>query len=414
MYKTVCCMLAGFIAGVCAADTLDGREITLKAGAQASAHAPVALPYEGEAPDTSVAVFDEEADKSYPVTIRDGQFVFILESLEAQKKHTCQVKVLDKAEAPGVVIKEQEDADVLEVYINGEHFTNYNYSNENKKPFLWPVYAEGGVTITRNWPMGEVEINSVGKDSDDHVHHRSIWTSWGDLNGVDCWGEGGGSGFQHSEEVTWGVGDAYGWIHAKNVWQDKDHQPVIDEEREYRFYAGPAGARIFDVAVTFTASQGAVKFGDTKEGGILAFRIRPEIEARGQKGGTIVNAEGAKGERGCWGKPSTWTDYFGEVADVGVRGIAVFDHPTNLRHPTCWHIRGYGLNGANCFGLSYFTEREQKRQGEQPLNGDYLLDAGKSLTFKYRVLIHSGDAEAVQVADRYADYASPPEAQWAE
>jgi len=416
MHKTACCvMLMGLLTSMCAADALGGRAVVVKAGPEISAHVPVAVPYDAAAPDTGVVLVDKKTAASYPATIRDGQLVFVLGDkglqplAKAEEKHTFEVQVLEAAVEPAVVITKVEDADALEVRVNGEHFTTYHYSNLNKKPFLWPVHVEGGVGITRNFPMGPDELAH-----EDHVHHKSIWTSYGDLNGTDCWGEGGNSGFQHTNDVTYGSGAAYGWIHAKNVWQDKDHAPVIAEEREYRFYATPAGARLFDVTVTFTATEGPVKFGDTKEGGILSFRVRPEIEATKGRAGTIVNAQGATGERGCWGQPSPWCDYYGEIPGVGVRGIAVFDHPTNLRHPTRWHVRGYGLNGANCFGLSYFTEREQKKKGEKPLNGDYLLEADQSLTFNYRVMIHSGDHEAAQVADRFANYATPPEAQCAD
>ena len=127
----------------------------------------------------------------------------------------------------------------------------------------------------------------------------------------------------------------------------------------------------------------------------------------------IQNAEGAKGEDACWGKKSPWTDYWGDVPSKGKRGIAVFDTPGNLRYPTNWHIRNYGLNGANCFGLKAFTEKDAKAKGVEPENGDFVLENGKSITFKYRVIIHSGDTDEAKIADRYADYTTPPQASWA-
>ena len=66
----------------------------------------------------------------------------------------------------------------------------------------------------------------------------------------------------------------------------------------------------------------------------------------------------------------------------------------------------YGLNGANCFGLSYFTNKKE--------NGDYTLEEGQALTFKYRVIIHSGDVNEARIAERFNDYANPPEASWAD
>jgi hypothetical protein len=218
------------------------------------------------------------------------------------------------------------------------------------------------------------------------------------VNGADCWGEGGKSGYQYSGDVKFESGDDYGWITAKNTWLANDREPVLIEEREYRFYPSPASGRIFDVKVTFKADYGDVKFGDTKEGGIVALRIRDCMNERG--GGTITLANGDTTEGKCWGKPSPWCDYSGTIEGVGVRGITVFDHPGNLRHPSRWHVRSYGLMGANCFGLSYFTEKEEKK-----LNGDYLLKDGEELVFNYRVYVHSGDAKEARVAEQYDAYA---------
>lgn len=396
-------LIVGIAAAAFGADALAGRKITVTGGDAASSLVPVCIPYDGAAGDKAVAVADAKGGKTYPATVRDGQLVFVLDSLGAKEVRTLEVKTA--ASEPQVALAKVDGKDEITVTINGEHFTTYHYSNDSKKPFLWPVYCEGGAGITRDWPMG------ASQGVEDHPHHKSIWTAYGDLNGVDCWGEGENSGYQHSGEVTFGSGGAYGWIRAKNVWQDKDHKPVVDEAREYRFYASPAAARLFDETVTFTAPYGEVKFGDTKEGGIFAFRIRPEIQA--DKGGKIVLSTGASGEANSWGKPAAWCDYFGELSGVGVRGIAVFDDASNLRHPTSWHVRAYGLNGANCFGLSYFTEKDQKAKGQPPLNGDYVLKAGETLTFKYRAMIHSGDSESAQVAAHFADFAAPPKAEWA-
>ncbi len=390
--------LFGLVAGVCSAQSLDGRVIVLDAGDHISRDMPVALPYDAPAPEGRVSVVEAKTGKSFPATVRGGRFVFVPEGAMPNTTHVYKVQVHTDTRPPKVLIKKKSGASELDVFIEDKPFTVYHYSNDNKKPFLWPVYGEGEVTVTRNWPMGPTEGH------DDHEHHKSIWTAYGNLNGTDWWGEGEGSGRQRSDEVTWASGEAYGWIHAKNTWLDKEGQPVVDEEREYRFYTGPPEARIFDATITFTASYGDVLFGDTKEGGIMALRIRPEIE--GNRNGAITNAAGQKGEKACWGKPSPWCDYAGMIEGVGVRGIAIFDHPSNLRHPTRWHVRDYGLNGANCFGLSRFTHGKE--------NGDYTLKEGEKLTFRYRVLVHSEDAGAARVADRYADYATPPKVRWQE
>ena len=54
----------------------------------------------------------------------------------------------------------------------------------------------------------------------------------------------------------------------------------------------------------------------------------------------------------------------------------------------------------NPFGVSTF-------EGEGP-SGEYVLPAGESLRFRYRIYIHKGDATEGEVAAQHADYASPP------
>jgi len=38
-------------------------------------------------------------------------------------------------------------------------------------------------------------------------------------------------------------------------------------------------------------------------------------------------------------------------------GIAVFDHPSNPRHPTTWHVRDYGLFAANPLGCTILKRK---------------------------------------------------------
>lgn len=395
-------LAAAVAAGVAMAqDDLQGRRISMEAAGHQSLNVPLTLPYEGAlAEGAIVQVKQLDTGRMYPATVRNGEFVFVPEGAMPESPHVFEVEVREDAKPPKVQVTKREGEDAVDVLIDDVPFTAYHYSNENKKPFLWPVLGEGGVHVTRDYPMGEVQI------SEDHPHHKSMWSAYGEVNGADCWGEGGNSGFQASGEVTYGSGDAYGWVHAKNIWQNGEHQPVVDEEREYRFYPGPEDARIFDVTVTFTASYGDVLFNDTKEGGIMAVRVNDHMDV--DHGGVITNSEGQVGEGEAWGQPAAWCDYSGAIGDAGVFGVTVFDHAENLRHPSRWHVRNYGLMGANCFGLSYFTK------GKGDLDGDYTLKNGETLTFKYRTYVHSGDVTKAKVADRYADYATPPSVRWEE
>ena len=78
-------------------------------------------------------------------------------------------------------------------------------------------------------------------------------------------------------------------------------------------------------------------------------------------------------------------------------GLAIFDHPTNPRHPTWWHVRDYGLFAANPFGIHDF---EKKEKGA----GDLTIEPGGSITFKYRFYIHEGDEKQGKVSEAYERY----------
>lgn len=389
------------------AQPLEQRTITLKSGDQKSINAPVSLPYDGEVPEGIIRAIQEGTGRSAPATIRNGEFVFVPEGAMPKQtlSYTIELYKREAAPAPHVRVEKQANADIVDVFIDDELLTSYHYGTQWKKPFLFPINTEAGAELMREVPM------DPATQPKDHPHHKGIWTAHGDVNGADCWDEGPNSGYQHTEEVTFGSGNAYGWIHAKNTWLNKEKQPVVNEEREYRFYATPSSGRLIDESITFTAAYGDAKFGDTKEGGLVAYRMRPELC---EKGGTgiITNADGDQHEDTVWGKPSNWCDYSGTLENVGWRGIAVFDNPGNLRHPTSWHARNYGLNGANCFGYSYFSEKEYNKP-LMPANGDHLLKSGDKMTFNYRIYLHTGDVKEAAVADRYEDYVSPPKAEWA-
>lgn len=392
-------VLVSFSGLATAADlAAEAKTLKVTGGKATVQHVPVVASWPDATAASAVKLVDVESGEEISATVRDGELVAVLPELKAGAERRFAVKAGEAAATPRVHLEPHSGADAVDVVIDGERFTAYHYTNENRKPFLWPVNAEGGVTVTRNWPMGEPDKTR------DHPHQKSAWTAYGDIKGVDAWGEAGNkAGYQYSEEVTFGGGDAYGWIAADNVWQNNDHEPVLTESREYRFYATPASGRLFDVKVTFTADHGDVTFGDTKEGGIMAVRMADVLREAGGTG-TIRNSEGGVGARECWGKPAAWCDYSGELEGRGVRGLAIMDHPDNLRHPTHWHVRDYGLMAANCFGYSDFIGASE--------NGDYVLEDGESLTFKYRVYVHSGEPDAAHVAEHYAAFATPPKAEW--
>ncbi len=126
----------------------------------------------------------------------------------------------------------------------------------------------------------------------------------------------------------------------------------------------------------------------------MAIRTHPKLEIA--KGARALNSEGVQG-RDIWGKRAKWVDYSAEI-DGKVLGVAIFDHPSNPRHPTWWHARDYGLIAANPFGIRDFQRKPAKE-------GDYKIPKGESVRFAYRFVFHSGDAKSARVASLYEEWA---------
>jgi len=280
----------------------------------------------------------------------------------------------------------------LRIEVNGKHFTDYIYEGYSR-PILFPILGPGGAKITRNYPLAEGE-----NEERDHPHHKSFWWGHGDMNGVDFWAEPSNSknaGKVVQQEFSKVASGTTGIIGTRNKYLDKDGKEVCTDERTLKIYSSEPG-QMFDFEITIHASNGDLTFGDTKEG-TMAMRLAETIRLKGKVGhGHIINSEGVRDDQ-TWGKHANWVDYYGPVEGKTV-GVAIFDHPSNPRHPTTWHVRDYGLFAANPFGLHDFEKKPADA-------GNLTVKAGDKITFKYRFLIHSGDEQQAKVKQAYEEYA---------
>jgi hypothetical protein len=276
----------------------------------------------------------------------------------------------------------------LRVEVDGQFFADYVYEGYSR-PFLYPLIGPNGAKMTRNWPIAEAE-----NEERDHPHHKSLWWAHGDMNGVDFWAEGTNSGKTVHQEFTAIESGKIGVIKSRNNYVAKDGKIVCTDERTLRIHPGSSG-RAFDFEITLHAGKDGLTFGDTKEG-TMSMRLAETMRLKGKVGkGHIVNSEGVR-DGATWGKRAKWVDYYGPVNDKTV-GVAIFDHPSNPRHPTWWHVRDYGLFGANPFGINDF---EKKGKGA----GDLKVNPGEKITFRYRFYIHSGDEKEGKVSEEFDRY----------
>ena len=291
----------------------------------------------------------------------------------------------------------------IRVEIGGHLFTEYIYAGADR-PYCYPILAPDGTPLTRDFPMK----NTPGEDHD-HPHHRSLWFAHSDVNGIDFWNEGTAGNSRAKGKI---VHDAIletssggiGTIRASDRWVAPSGKVFCTDETTIRFQ-GTADARIIDYEVTIQAPKDAPAFfGDDKDG-TMAMRLAQWMTLPHKNGkmdmpgsGHIVTANGDRDSK-AWGKRADWCDFYAP-REGKIYGIAIFDSPRNLRHPTWWMAREYGLFGANPFGQHWYEAKM-----DQPHLGDYTIPAGGSLTLRYRFYFHYGDDKDGRVAEQYAEYA---------
>ena len=281
------------------------------------------------------------------------------------------------------------EGDRIHVSLNGKPFTAYHFGEKWPKPFLHPVRSLGGMDVTRGWPVAPRE-----GESDDHVWHRGLFMGHDGINGVDFWRE------KAPEETARlkprsapEIDEVAAALRVVLDLETPAGESLGALRQQFAFSAWDGNA-VIDVDVAIVADRGrALTLGDTEEA-FVGFRFNDAFKQ--ENGAWLTNAEGLSGTENIWGKQAAWVDYSTTLGGEKV-GVAMFDHPGNPRHPSYWHARGYGLCTANAFGIRNFT-------GDESKDGKMEIAAGDELRFRYRFVIHPGDADEAAVKELYAAY----------
>lgn len=300
-------------------------------------------------------------------------------------------------------VKFTKTATQIDILVDGKPFSTLFFGPDAPKPYMHPLRSASGKVVTRGYPM----LNIAGEPKD-HPHHRGLWFTHGAVNGIDFWGNEPSQGANKGRVVLQKVvqvqgGDKSGTMTLVFDWKTPDGKTLLTETRTTTIYSDPR-LRILDFDIALKAGAEKVVFGDTKEGAFAIRLAAPLNEPTGKERpgiatptGKMISAEGKEGEKNIWGKRSPWVDYCGTI-DGEKLGIAIFDHPSNPKHPTYWHSRSYGLFAANIFGEhDYYNDKSR--------NGSVAVEPGGTLRFRYRVVIHPGDTSEAGIAALYKKYA---------
>lgn len=303
----------------------------------------------------------------------------------------------------GFSIAGDKDKKQVDILYNGKLLTAYCYYDSSRKPMLFPVNTVEGITVTRSYPF-----KMVAGERTDHPHHTGIWLNYESVNGLDFW--------NNSTAIPVEKRDHYGTILHKGVtgaaakgntatlttaaaWVRPDNKVLLNEQTKYDFSV-QGSSFIIDRTTTLTATDTVVLFKDVKDG-MFAIRVARELELPSKEKSQFVDdkgnittvapsgkdatgmyygSTGLKGDS-VWSSKGPWVMLTGKKDKKDIT-IAMFDHPSNTGYPAYWHARGYGLFAVNPLGRKVFSN------GAEELN--FSLQPRKSVTFRYRVVIHSG------------------------
>ena len=316
----------------------------------------------------------------------------------------------------GFSITERPDKKQVDIKFNDRLLTAYCYYDSSRKPFLFPVNTVDGVTVTRGYPY-----QAIAGERTDHPHHTGIWLNYESVNGLDFW--------NNSTAIAPAKRDRYGTIvHQKVIdkstnannaslttaakWIRPDGKVLLNEETVFNFSVH-GNTFIIDRNTTLTATDIPVVFKDVKDG-MFAIRVARELELPSKEAsdyidnngnitkvppsgssvtGMYYSSTGLKGDE-VWSSKGPWTILTGKKQDKDIT-IGIIDHPLNVGYPAYWHARGYGLFSINPLGRKVFSN------GKEELN--FSLAPGKSTTFRYRTVIHSGPVLTSDQMKRLAD-----------
>jgi hypothetical protein len=244
-------------------------------------------------------------------------------------------------------------------------------------------------TITRliNDGVPMTKIDKKDPRYYDHPHHKGIWFSIDEVNGLKHWAEGHNI-VNKSVEIVTPKGET-AVMKVVNHWVDADQAPVLEETTTVRIHSN----RLIDYDATLKAVSKPVSFGGTKEG-LFAVRV-PNSMREFMDGSQVISDAGVVGTKELWGKPTPWIDYVGPVGGEKF-GVTVMDHPGNFK-PSRYHVRDYGLFAISPFGDADYT-------GKKVDTPPHELKAGESVRLRYGAYIHQGDTKSADVAGAFKTF----------
>lgn len=259
-----------------------------------------------------------------------------------------------------------------------------------RRPFLHPVRTPAGHVLSRDAPP-------------DHPWHHGLWFTIKYVDGDNFWEEEESYGvLRHQGAPAVAVGDdgtvaITGDLH----WIRPDRETVaIVEHRTFTHVPIAADAYAIDLDTTIVPAAATVLDRTPFQGwgGYGGFTLRGPGDLDQPH---LLLSDGSEHQQ-LLGTTGEWLDLAGVPAGAPAgttAGLALFDHPSNRRHPTPWY--------ASTKNELYFTD-----DWTNFANAAFLWDAplelaaGEELRVRHRALVHDGTWTTDRLAKAWTTYAT--------
>ena len=262
----------------------------------------------------------------------------------------------------------------IDVRIGKQFFTKYIFSEEEKYPFFYPVNGPSGASVT-------------SMRNGTYPHHSSLFFGCDKVNGGNYWQEG----LERGQIVSLNVeivesGEDRVVLSDECIWKRPGANAPVKDTRKITVTAPGEGLFQLDFEIALEMLMDVTI--EKTNHSLFSGRVDPDLAVI--NGGTMLNAEGEKGEKATFGKASPWMDYSGKRGDK-MEGIAIMQHPSNQWYPAPWFTRDYGFFSPTPM---YWPENEK----------NISLKKGETVHLRYRVIIHTGDHKEADIAGLYEQY----------
>lgn len=263
----------------------------------------------------------------------------------------------------------------INVSINNKFFTSYIFSGDEKYPFFYPV----------NGPVSGGSVTSMRNAV--YPHHTSLFFGCDLVNGGNYWQEGLERGriISVNAQILKQGGDTV-IITDECIWSRPGAVSPVKDTRTYTITAPSETVNRIDVAIKMEMLIDVT----IKKTNHSLFSARMAADLAVTNGGTMINAEGIKGEKETFGKGSPWIDFYGKRGNT-VEGLAILQHPSNPWYPSPWFTRDYGFISPTPM---YWPENDKET----------FMKEGAVLNLRYRVLVHAGDHIQAGIAKAFEEY----------